>query len=54
MKDVVECQGTDLVELKAAELVSLEGGNPWVWVAIGVVAGQVYNGVVDGLTRPCH
>jgi hypothetical protein len=43
----------DLVELKPNELKKVEGGNPWTWIAIGYVVGQVLDGIQEGLMADC-
>lgn len=53
MNNELNAQELGVIALDEAQLETIEGGNPLGWLVVGYVAGEVINGVFDGIRRPC-
>lgn len=38
-------------ELSKKERIETYGGNPWIWVGIGYIVGEILDGIQEGLDR---
>lgn len=53
MKNELNALELGVVALDEAQMEVIEGGHPVGWLIGGYVFGEVVNGVINGITRPC-